>query len=277
VKFNNTVKRSNKIQKQNTDVIRGEKKRLTTDVYEAKVTKAYIYTTKSGANFIKAEFKTDSNQIINFSECFQSGDAKGNAIYYTDKNGNDIELPGYSKFNELLVSVLEEELVIEGADGAYIGDIFDLYDEGGVEEKKIPIYDSAKGKEVPTEVPVVTAILNKPVKLGVFSVFLDKPAKENGRYVYLPDGSIKPSGGYYMTPQVNKFFNAFSNKTCNEFMDNNDAAFMEQWLAAYKDKVFDYTANKIAPVVDGKIVPRTDAIESAQEESSPRKTYSRKN
>jgi hypothetical protein len=276
VKFNGTVKRSNKIQKQNTDVIRGEKKRLTTDVYEAKVTKAYIYTTKSGANFIKAEFKTDSDQIISFSECFQSGDAKGNAIYYTDKNGNDIELPGYSKFNELLVSILEEELVIEGDNGAYIGDIFDLYEDGGIEEKKILIYDYVKGKEVPTEVPVVTAILNKPVKLGVFSVFLDKPAKENGKYVYLPDGSIKPSGGYYMTSQINKFFNSFTDKTSNEFMEGKEPTFMEQWLSAYKDKVFDYTANKIAPVVDGKLIERTDAIESAQEESSPRKAYSRK-
>jgi hypothetical protein len=269
--FGKKVKRSKKVKHENTDKVRGSRTVLNSAIHDFTVTKAYILTTQSGANFAKVELTSEAGTMLRFDECFQSGDAKDNAIFYTDKKtGEDKELPGYTMTNELLVAVLGEDMVFEDSDGDdFIGDMFDLLEEEGIEEKSIPLYNFKKGKEVPTKVPVMTAIIGGTVSAGVLDTFMDIPAKSpNGKIIYT-DGKAEPSGKYYRGNKISKFFNTESGMTYDEFADQADEPkFCDEWVKAHKDKVYDYTINNIAPVKDGKITDAKDSSGTSSNSSS---------
>jgi len=246
--FGKHVKRSKKVVRENKDTVKSSFGVLETNIYKAKIVKAYIHTAKSGAEAYKIELKTESGQIIRETEYFQSGKAKGYQLFWTDREGVDHDLPGYSKFNELLVSVLGDDLLFQGEDGEnYLGDIFDLSENGEVVTKNIPIYDFSKGKEVPTKLPVIEAILGKEVLIGLHDCYIDIDAKDSeGNFI--KDGKKnKPSGKSKRVNQIDKYFNVETDQTYSEYMSDTEAKFKDTWIEASNGKVYDLTQNKIAP------------------------------
>jgi len=254
-KFGKKVVRPNKnIKSEVRDTVRKGNSVLNTDIYPAVITKAYIQETPAGANMIKAEFKTDSGKVLRLSECFQSGDEKNNQIFYEDRDGNEHYLPGWDILTELLAAGLGDDAV--GDDGE-ITDVFTMYEDGDVENKKIMLYDFNKKKDTAQKRPVIVPLVGKSIRIGVQEVFLDIPKKDNsGKIIYKNKKTI-PSGKYIRTNKIDKFFNSDTGQTCNELLDDTDAKFYKDWLAM-KDHVYDYTANKIAPVKDGKVIATTN-------------------
>jgi len=244
--FGKKVNKSNKVKRGNRDVVKKDTVILSSAIYTAKVNQAYIFETKSGANFAKIELEADGKRLF-FNECFQSGDEKGNKTFYTDKDGNDNDLPGYALLNEVLASVMGEDILnSELEDDVKIMDIFDLFADEQVVVKSIPIYSFKDRKDINTKVPVIECLIGKEVKLGVLEAFVDIPQKVDGMYVY-ENGNAVPSGKAKKVNIIDKFFNIDSGCTFSEFIEAKDATFYKKWNEGYKDTVQDHTENSIAP------------------------------
>ena len=57
-----------------------------------------------------------------------------------------------------------------------------------MKKKVIKVHDFAQGKDVPTELPVLTALLNKPVKVAVHQILQNKRVRSgNGQWVETAD------------------------------------------------------------------------------------------
>lgn len=93
-------------------------------------------------------------------------------------------------------------------------------------------------KEVPTEVPMLTAMIGKTVKLGILKEKVFKQTKDNsGNYVDTDETREQNS--------INKVFSAKDNRTVNEVRAEIDSAqFMNDWLEKWEGQVSDKTANK---------------------------------
>jgi len=261
MKFGKVVNKSKSVKRENKDFTKKTFVVMPSDVLTFAVKSAYINTTTSGANFLKVEFINKNKDILRFSECFQSGDAKGNKTYWTDKDNVDHDLPGYASVNELLLAILGDDML---GDDDTVGDIFDLLANGGIESKSIPIYSYKDKKAIPTKVPVVVDILNLKVKIGVLDTYTDIPAKDGGgNYIYVK-GKSQPSGKCKRVNTIDKFFNVDSDLTYAEFLEGKEqGTFIEDWLKTSKDVVYDSTADNIAPVKDGKVITQGSSSESA--------------
>jgi hypothetical protein len=242
--FGKKVKRSRKVVRKTKDVVMGFGA-MDGDVYPATIKKAYIHTSSKGANFFKLELKLDSGATLRVSECFQSGDEKGNSIFYTDKDGNDQDLPGYAMLNDLLVCAMGEEIIFQDEDDKDIaGDIFDLLEDDLIEEKQVLLYDFTQKEEVPTTVPVITPLVNAKINIGVVKEIIDVGTKDStGNFIY-KEGKMVPSGTSKEVNRVHYYFND-ENCTANEFILDSEGTFITEWLKSFGDKVIDRTVNKI--------------------------------
>jgi hypothetical protein len=252
MKFGSKVNKSKSVKRENKDFTKKTFVVMPSDVYLFGIKQAYINTTDSGANFLKVEFVNKNKDILRYSECFQSGDAKGNKTYWTDKDKVDHDLPGYAGVNELLLAALGDEMLMEDDT---IGDIFDLLEDGGIETKTIPIYDFKTKGNKPTTVPVVTAIVGLKVRIAVLDDYTDIPAKDgNGNFIY-ENGKSKPSGKCKRVNTIDKFFSEETGLTYAEYLEGkSEGVFVEDWIKTSKDMIYDSTANSIAPIKDGKLV-----------------------
>jgi hypothetical protein len=238
------------------DQIRGGQFILPSSITTATIAKAYVIDAKSGARGLCVDFKLSSTgATLRQTEYFESGDAKGNKTYY-EKDGVKIDLPGQQWVKDLILLTLKEGGVTTNGNGDNVAkDLYDLADDGGMEEREVPIYNFDKRAEVLTKVFVPVEMLGKKVELGVLDQYVDVPQRGSDNMIIYKEGKTIPSGKVKRENVIDKFFLEESQRTAAEILVNDDAEFVTRWKKAYEGKVLDVTANKIAPVTNGKFDP----------------------
>jgi hypothetical protein len=191
-------------------------------VYDAVVKMAYLDQSKGGAVSFTAVMENSSGKELKESFWIKSGTAKGNKTYYTNKDGKDRPLPGYSLANSLCVA----------ATGTSVAKCIQ-----SAEKKTINIYQPEAGKEMPTERPVLMALLNVAVKVAVHQTTEDKNKKNEATGQYEPTGESR-------TINECKFFgNAASGQTAEEILEGKDPVMFDKWAAKNTGIVIDKTSN----------------------------------
>jgi hypothetical protein len=179
---------------------------LESGLYQTTVDLAYISVSAGGAMGINCVFKTKDGREIRQVFWVQSGDAKGNKNYYTDKDGVKHNLPGLNQANSMC------QLIV-GKDAHAMLD----------EEKTVNVWNPEEKKEMPKKVPVLTELLKQEVTLGIVKQVVDKNIKDdNGKYI--------PSGQTRDENEVDKMFHHTSNMTSQEIKaGESEALFIHAW------------------------------------------------
>jgi hypothetical protein len=178
-------------------------------VYDTNIKLAYLTQTSGGAYFLNVELEKAGEKFgrIRDKWCVKSGNEKGNKTYYISKDGKKQPLPGYQTAKSLCLAVTGED--------------FDT-NMTKVEKKVIKVWDFKEGKEMPSEYPVITNLINQKVKVAVRQVIEDKRT-QNSKGVWVASGDTKPVN------QCQFFGNIDTGKTAEELKNNKDAAVMDKW------------------------------------------------
>lgn len=179
---------------------------LDSGLYQTHVDLVYMSVSAGGAMGMNCVFKTKDGREIRQTFWVQSGDAKGNKSYYTDKDGVKHNLPGLNQANALCQLAVGKD--------AY---------EMDHEEKVVNVWNSDSKAEVPTPVQVLTDLLKKQITLGVIKQVVDKNIKDsNGKYV--------PSGDTRDENEIDKMFHPDTNLTVNEMKaGETEPKFIHSW------------------------------------------------
>lgn len=197
------------------------------DVYEATIKYAYLSQAQSGAGAVNFEFDID-------------GKTYKETMYVTNKQGqNYYERQGERHY---LPSFIHADAISLFATGEPLS-------KQKQENKVINLYNFDAQKEVPTEVPMLTGMLNKKVKLGILKELVYKQTKDN-------------SGNYVDTDEtreqnrINKVFSAKDGRTVNEVKaESKEANFITTWLEKWQGEVSDKTTNKKPAQTQAKKTP----------------------
>lgn len=194
-----------------------------TGVHKAKIKLVHLSQAASKAVGFNIELENADGKTMKETLWIKSGDKKGNKTFYTDKDGKDRPLPGYSVANSLCVAATGDSL------GKVMGTA------GNIEKKTIKLYNFEAGKEVETEVNVVTALLGLPVTVAVHNVLEDKN-KKNAAGQYEPTGQTR-------TSNETKFFGNAEGQTAEEILSGSEATMFDAWAAKNTaETVIDKTA-----------------------------------
>jgi len=212
-------------------------------VYDAVIKMVYLDQTESDAVSFNIELVNSDGKTLEEAFWIKSGKAKGNKVWYTGKNGKKMPIPGYLSADHLCRAVLGQNLETV---------------RQTAEKKTVSVYNKEQGKKVPTERPVITQLLNKPVKVAVHQIIEDKQAK-NGNGQYVPTGE---------TRNVNecKFFgNVENGKTADEIKKNQPATMFERWSTKNTGIVINKSGKtksdtSAASIMDSKPTDPTDSL-----------------
>ena len=191
-------------------------------VYDATVKMVYLNQSASEAVSFNIILEKNSGNMAELRENFwiKSGKAKGNKTYY-EKDGKKYPLPGYQVANSMCIAVTGEDL-----DTCL----------KAVEKKTVKVWNPELKKEAPAERPVVTSLLNKPVKVAVHQVIEDRQAK-NDKGEYVPTGASR-------TVNQCKFFGNAEGKTAEEIANKEPAARFDKWAQKNTGTVIDKSTGK---------------------------------
>jgi hypothetical protein len=196
-------------------------------IYNSIVEMAYFSKATSGAMALNVWLKTEEGRIIRNTMYVTSGDAKGNKNYYETKDGEKRYLPGMNLANSLAILTVGQEIA-------------DLTPE----QKIVPIYDFEEKKDINQEVPVLTALLGKPIKAGVLKQTVSKRVKQ-------ADGTYAATAETREENEIDKFFRASDNMTVTEARANaTEASFINTWSDKWTGVTRDKT-DKDAPAPGG--------------------------
>lgn len=218
------LKRSDKVEAPK-DTLGGGFSVLASDVYDAQVVMAYLGTSSGGAAFIDFEFKLANDSTHKERVYVSSGDAKGNSNQY-ERKGKMYYLPGFIVADDIAAVTTGHLLA-----------------DQDVEDKDVKIYDFDAKAEVPKEVPVLTGLLGKQLKLGIRKV-IEYKRKEVSPKVWKTIDETREFN------EIDKVFNE-DGFTVLELLDGaEETDFLEQWVERNKGKDKDLTKNK-KPEVTG--------------------------
>jgi len=190
-------------------------------VYKSTIAMVYLDQAKSGAVSFNVELKNASGQTLKEAMYIRSGDKKGNKTYYTGKDKVDRPLPGYAAANSLCIAATGENLA---------------KCMGNVEKKTIKIYNFDQKKDLPTERPVLTGLLNKPITVAVHQMLEDKN-KKNDAGEYVPTGETRAKNEC-------KFFGNAEGKSSEEILAGEEATVFDKWAEKNTGKVIDKSTKK---------------------------------
>lgn len=184
-------------------------------LYDATIKYAYLSKAQSGAGAVNFEF--DMNGITH-KETMYVTNKQGQNFYVDKKDGSKRYLPAY----------LNADSISLFATGKPLAELKD-------EAKVINLYNFEQKKEVPTEVPMLTELLGKTVKLGIVKERAFKQAKDaSGNYVDTDE--IRESA------TVNKVFSPKDGRTVNEVRaEQADAEFITKWKEKWEGNINDKT------------------------------------
>lgn len=185
---------------------------LDSNVYLGIIELAYLNVSAGGATSLNVNYNI-KGKILKSTMWITSGKAKGCKTTYTNKNGKEVHLPGFSIANHIC-------LLTAGVN------IYEL----DTEKKVIKLYNYEAKKDIPTEVECLTPIMGKEIQLGVIRQIVDKNVKtDSGQYV--------PSGDTREENEVDKIFQAGTGRTVVEIKAEENAVFIDTWKNKWTDVV----------------------------------------
>ena len=196
------------------DVVSSGYSAVPTDIYTGIVKMAYATTSSGGAlGVVLQVYLEETGKDYNETLYVSSKDGKN---YSIDKDsGKKRPLPGFTIINDLCMVTAEMELsAIE------------------TETKVVPVYNYDLKKQVPTEVPVLTELLNQKIYLAIFQKEENKKVK-NDKGDYIPTAETKTVNS------IEKIMQHPSKLTVREAMADTESTYFDSWLEANKGKVLD--------------------------------------
>lgn len=186
-------------------------------IYDAVVKVAYITVAVSGAKAVNLIADINGAE---YRETIYITNKKGQN-FYVSEDGTKNYLPGFTTVNDLALLTTGQPLA-----------------SAATENKVIKIWNKDQAKEVPTEVPCITALHGKPIKLGILEEITFKQTKDgNGNYVDTAETRT--------SNVINKVFHASTGKTVNEYKAKTETAeFIDKWKEKWDGKPNDKTAGK---------------------------------
>lgn len=203
------------IKDEEKDVLGGGYSTPESDVYDATVKVAYVTTSAGGAVAVNVTLTLDDGTEVREALWVKSGNAKGNVNYYSNSKGEKKYLPGFMTANTLCELAAGKEL--SAID---------------IQEKVLNIYSSEAGKEVPTKVPVLMDLLNKPVKVGLVKVIENKNEKDSM-------GNYTPTAETREFAEIAKIFYADGFTKAERQAGEETPAFVTKWAEKWKGQVKD--------------------------------------
>lgn len=143
----------------------------------------------------------------NMSERIYFTNGKGENTY--SKDGKDYFLPGFEMLNDLCLITTGSELV-------------DL--EDSIEEKTVKLYDYEAKKDLPKNVPCLTAVMGEKVTAAIIKQTVDKQKKSDATGNYENTGETRDENVF------SKFFDVDSGMTVPEaHKGDEEATFIHAW------------------------------------------------
>lgn len=197
------------------DTLGGNFKTPDSGIYEAMIKYAYLSQAQSGAGAVNFEF--DLEGMTHRETMYVTS---RNGVNYYEKDGQRHYLPSFLNADAIALFATSKPLA-----------------EQTTQPKVIKLYDFNQKKEVPTEVPMLTELLGKKVKLGIIKEKSFKQAKDSsGNYVNTDEIREHAS--------VSKVFSPTDNRTTSEVRaGKTEAEFYTQWLDKWQDQIKDNTVN----------------------------------
>ena len=197
-----------------------------------------------GAQSVTVHFRqADGNMTHRETFYVTSGEQKGCKPYYL-KDGKKIMLPGYEMMDNLSMLAAGKRLAQLNA-----------------EDKVIKLWSYQEKKEVPTNVPVLTELLGKAVRVGLTLNEENRRKKVGDEYV---DTNEKREFN-----EVNKLFHAKGGLTVAEAQaGETEGGFIKEWEerypADYVRSTFTPVAEDTTSVVDAASAAATEAAAEDQ-------------
>lgn len=205
-----------------TDSVGGGSYIWESGLYKSKIDMAYLKEAASGALAVVLHLTNAKGQTLKSDLWIQSGKDKGNKNFY-ERGGERHFLPGFERMNTLSLLTVGRPL-----------------NELDTDKKTIKIYDYTQKKEVPTEVDVITELLDQEIVAGVIKQTVDKNAKQD-------DGSYRPTGDTREENEIDKFFRAEDGMTTTEILaEAPQAEFMNTWNDRWDGQVRDKSTKDAA-------------------------------
>lgn len=175
---------------------------LATGLHELVVEAAYLK--KSGSSDALAlVLKLKNREKKTFEEQIWFTNRNQETFYV--KDGQQNNLPGFNQVNSISTVLVDKNFL-------------DL----DTEKKQIMIWDRNESKEMPTEVDMVTALINQKFIGGVQHIYENLRKEVNGEWVADTDYSRQYN-------HLDKVFHVDSRKTAGEIINNKEATFIEKW------------------------------------------------
>lgn len=199
---------------------------LDSNIYKMKVELAYITTAASGAIGLACKFVGENKEIFKPTFWMTSGTAKGGKNYYVTKPGTADEkkhyLQGFNQANGMCLLTTGKEVSVMAT-----------------EKKVINVYDKDAGKEVPTEVDMLTELLGQVINIGILKQLVNKNVKNTNTGKYEPTADTREQN------EVDKMFCARTGHEMFTIMEIRAKAtepiFAAKWLEKWEGKVQDKT------------------------------------
>lgn len=203
-------------------------------VYPATIKHAYLSTSKNGANAINFEFDLGNGQTHR------------EAMYVTNRNGQNF----YEKNGEkhYLPAFIHADAISLFTTGSPLS-------EQTSSPKIINLYNNEHKKEIPTEVPMLTAFLGKEVKLGIVKELSYKQEynQTTGQYENTTDTRETASVNYVFSPK--------DERTVNEVKAQKpDAEFITKWKEKWEGVVKDSTKNAKTTAQTNNSAPKRSGL-----------------
>lgn len=206
-------------------------------VYNATIKYAYLSQAQSGAGAVNFEFELDN------------GATHRETMYVTNRNGQNFYVDKKDGSKKYLPAYLNADAIALFAAGKPLAELKD-------QPKVINLYNFDQKKEVPTEVPMLTELLGKTVKLGLIKEKAFKQTKDaTGNYVDTDE--VRESA------TINKVFSAKDGRTVNEVRaEQVKAEFITKWTEKWEGKVNDKTTKSSGtkPATSAATTPKKSGL-----------------
>lgn len=191
-----------------------------TGVYKGIIEVAYGSTAKSGAKAVNLHVRLVDGTVLR--ETVYVTNKQGGVTYTNKKDNTEHFLPGYSQINGLVELVTGKGLA-----------------SATMEDKVINLWNFDHKKEMPTTVPVLVDLTNKPIEVAVLKELVNKKEQVGNEWVATAE-----------TKEINtidRFFDVETGKTIGETREGSEAVFKDKWLKNWEGKTKDSTDKTIKP------------------------------
>lgn len=204
------------------DRVGGSFKPLESGVYKAKIKQMYAKPAQSGALGVTVEFEvypegsdprklTETHYVTN----------KNGENFYVDKNGNQQYLMGFNQVNDLCLGLTGKTL-------------FELNQEGKIEDKNVKIYNYNTKKDEIELLPTFVPLLEKDLALGLIKRRENKREKVGNDYVNSAKDRV-----FNVTDKVFVLKDNLPFTVKEVKAGLNEPKFVHEWLERWKDQLDD--------------------------------------